>query len=109
MTSLRKGARPVTGMERDEDVCDRDRWAAAVDRMAMALCEAGYPTRVESVSFLTGRENELVFGGRFPPRDVALRAGEMCGIRDLIEKAIVQADGWPGEVRASGRSTKGAE
>jgi len=85
----------MIGIPLPDETDDRTRWADAVERMAMALSEAGYPTTVNPYSFERNRENELVFHGRFPPREVALRAGELCGIRDLIEKAEVNADGWP--------------
>lgn len=83
------------GMELPDSTPDRERWAKAVDHLAMAFSEAGYPTSIRRLSHVTGRENELVFHGKFPPREVALRAGELCGIRDLIEAADVRADGWP--------------
>jgi hypothetical protein len=86
------------GMELPEPTENRQRWAQAVDRMAMALSEAGYPTKVERF-FVSkpSRENELVFA-KFPPPDVMLRAGRLCGIEDLIQLALdgVDAQGWPG-------------
>lgn len=83
------------GMEDEESITDRHRWADALDKMAMALNEAGYPTTTNAYSFVkAGRENELVFHDRFPPREVALRAAELCGVRDLMELAEVDAVGW---------------
>ncbi|MCA1832589.1 MAG: hypothetical protein LC750_07630 [Actinobacteria bacterium] len=82
------------GMEQPEPVSERERWANAVERLAMALSEGGYPTTVNRFSSRLGRENELMFHGRFPPRNVALRAAELCGVRDLMELAIVDAEGW---------------
>jgi hypothetical protein len=55
--------------------------------MAMALCEAGYPTRLVPFSFETGRENELAFE-QFPPDDVLLKAASLCGVEDMVREAI---------------------
>ena len=76
------------GME--ESATDMRRWAGAYERMAMALSEAGYPTRPEPFSSaVPGRLYELVFTGKFPPDEVLLRAADLCGIRDLMEQAEI--------------------
>jgi hypothetical protein len=79
------------GVELPEPLSDREQWASAVECLAMALCEAGYPARVNAVSipFPGVRENELVFEGDFPSDGVLLRAAELCGIRDLMESAVI--------------------
>lgn len=70
----------------------RARWAEAAPKMAMAFCEAGYPCTFERWSLVspTG-ENEIRFLGEVPPLEVIVRAAELCGIREVLDRDLVRA------------------
>lgn len=78
------------GMEGPESSPNRDRWHEAAPKMAMALSEAGFPTRYEMISLSApGRVDELVFTGGFPDDITLLKAAHLCGVQDLVEEAVI--------------------
>jgi hypothetical protein len=67
---------------------DQRRWKANAEKVAMALNETGHPCHFEDVSFHVGgwREDVIVFHGATPPLDVLVKAGDVCGIGDLMRR-----------------------
>ncbi len=74
---------------------DRERWAEAAPRIAMALCEAGYPSEFHETDCHGGgwRENVVSFLEVMPPDDVLMKAGEVCGVPDLVERLWLNREG----------------
>lgn len=65
---------------------DAERWAVGAPKVAMALNEAGYPCHFEEVHFHLGglQQNVIVFDAPRPALDVLVKAGDVCGIGDLM-------------------------
>lgn len=63
------------------------RWLDGAEKVAMACCEAGYPcVYTERTETAVGL---ISFHGAIPPDEVLLKAGDLAGIRDLIEEAFL--------------------